>query len=116
MGIQTIQSLEDYSALLEKSVEQPVFLLKHSLVCPISRHSYNEYEKFAQANSDTPCYLIRIQENRELSGHVASETGITHESPQVLMYSQGRAVWHESHHMISEKRLQKTLGGDDLEP
>jgi bacillithiol system protein YtxJ len=38
-----------------------------------------------------------IQENRELSGLIARETAVRHESPQVLLFRDGRVTWSASH-------------------
>jgi len=43
------------------------------------------------------CWEMIIQENRELSGLIARETAVRHESPQVLLFRDGRVTWSASH-------------------
>ena len=50
-----------------------------------------------------------IQEARALSDLVARETGIRHESPQVILFRKGEAVWNTSHHGITAESLREAL-------
>ena len=52
---------------------------------------------------------IVVQETRPLSDLVARETGIRHESPQVILFRNGEAVWNTSHHGITAESLRKAL-------
>jgi len=50
-----------------------------------------------------------VQESRGLSGLVARETGIRHESPQVLLFSSGKVFWSASHGDLGRERLEAAL-------
>ena len=52
---------------------------------------------------------IVVQEARSLSDLVARETGIRHESPQVILFRNGEAVWNTSHHGITAESLREAL-------
>jgi bacillithiol system protein YtxJ len=52
---------------------------------------------------------IVVQEARPLSDLVARETGIRHESPQVILFRNGKAVWNASHHGITAENLREAL-------
>ena len=52
---------------------------------------------------------IVVQEARSLSDLVARETGIRHESPQVILLRNGEAVWNTSHHGITAESLREAL-------
>ena len=52
---------------------------------------------------------IVVQDARSLSGLVARETGIRHESPQVILFLNSEAVWNTSHHGITAESLREAL-------
>jgi bacillithiol system protein YtxJ len=85
---------ETLNRLLLDSKEHPVVLFKHSNSCGISAAAYREMEKLDNVN------LLEIQTARELSQEVATITGIEHESPQVIILKNGKAVWNASHYGV----------------
>ncbi len=62
-----------------------------------------------ETNKEASFREIVVQEARPLSDLVARETGIRHESPQVILFRNGEAVWNTSHHGISVASLRKAL-------
>ena len=77
--------------LISDSKRQPVIIFKHSNACPISARAYREMERLEGVN------LIEIQAAPEVSRDVEKLTGIRHESPQVILMRDGKAVWNASH-------------------
>jgi len=49
------------------------------------------------------------QENGEISQSISKKTGIRHESPQVILFMNGLAVWHVSGWEICERELLKRI-------
>lgn len=86
------QTLDD---LLDASNDEPVVVFKHSTSCPISATAYREMEKF-EGNVN----LVVVQSAREVSLELAKITGIRHESPQVIVLRNRRAVWNASHYAV----------------
>jgi len=109
MIMKPLSSEEDYKNLVELSHNKPVYLLKHSLICPISSAAFREFQLFLRENSNAAGFLLKIQENRGLSNHIAGATGVTHQSPQVLLFKDGKVVWDESHYGISVHSLSDSL-------
>jgi bacillithiol system protein YtxJ len=103
-------SEKDYRTALRESGEGPVFFLKHSTTCGISSGARKEFQRFAAEKGDIPCWEMVIQEDRELSILIAGETGIAHESPQVLLFRNGKASWSASHWDITGENLKAALG------
>ena len=101
--LKKIDTLEQFKDVLQK--EERFFLLKHSLTCPISHAAYEEYQKYANGNSGTATYYLAVQEARPLSNEVAEKFSIKHESPQALLFSNGKAVWNASHWKITASSL-----------
>ncbi|CDQ18327.1 bacillithiol system protein YtxJ [Halobacillus karajensis] len=104
MSHEVIKTKEEFVQVLEQYGE--FFLLKHSLTCPISGLAQEQYQRFMK-ETDVPCFSLYVQEARELSNHIADFTGIRHESPQVLQFKEGEAVWHDSHSAITSEKLNQ---------
>jgi len=85
---------ETLDRLLLDSREHPVVLFKHSNTCGISSAAYREMEQLDNVN------LLEIQSARELSKEIESITGVEHESPQVIVLKDGKAVWNASHYGV----------------
>lgn len=82
---------ETLDRLVNASKDRPVVVFKHSNACPISSRAYREMEKLEDIN------LLEIQTARDLSREIESITGVQHESPQVIILRDGKAVWNASH-------------------
>lgn len=107
--IQKIDDIPALDALIARSNETPVWILKHSLTCPISSQAWSEFQRFAgDAPEDGAVFaLIEIQKARPVSNALAERTGIRHESPQALLFRGGQAVWHASHYGIDRAALRQ---------
>ena len=87
--------IDDRSALdnlLTDSKQQPVIVFKHSTACSISSRAYREMEKL-----EAPVNILEVQTAREISRELANLTGVRHETPQVIVLRDGKAVWNASH-------------------
>ncbi len=79
-------------SLITDSKQKPVIVFKHSTACSISSRAYREMEK-VQADVN----ILVVQSAREISRELATLTGVRHETPQVIVLRDGRAVWNASH-------------------
>lgn len=102
-----IDSIEQFDELVEK--ESNVYILKHSLTCPISHAAYEEYEKFVAEHPEYNSYFLAVQDSRPLSNHIAEKFHIKHESPQAILFLNGDVVWHASHWKITYRSLSKAM-------
>lgn len=105
-----LDTAEALDAAFAASHQQPVFVFKHSLICPISTAAWSRFTNFAHAHAEGAHYLfVEIQNTRPLSNAVAQRTGVRHESPQALLLREGAVVWHASHGGITEATLAEAL-------
>ena len=98
--------IDDHTALdnlLSDSKQKPVILFKHSNACPISARAYREMEKLEDVN------LLEIQAAPEISREVEKLTGVRHESPQVILLREGKAVWDASHFAVNAASVSQAL-------
>ncbi|MCG7379883.1 bacillithiol system redox-active protein YtxJ [Paenibacillus sp. ACRSA] len=100
----------DWQEALQNSEDHPVLILKHSTTCPTSARAYREFMAFVGSNASESkrrmdYHIVKVIESRALSRHIAEETAVIHQSPQVLLLEQGRVIQHTSHGKITKKRL-----------
>ncbi len=100
-----IQTVEEFEQILQ---ENKTFLFfKNSTTCPISHAAYEEFENFVADQDQVPCFYLNVQEAKPLSNHIAEATGVKHESPQALLFKDGKVVWDASHWKITYSSLQE---------
>lgn len=97
---------EEYQQLLIESHREPVLLFKHSTRCPISAGAQARLEEYYNSKSDRHCHRLLVVENRPLSLAVAEYSGVAHQSPQVILFHNGKAVWYCSHSAITPQRIE----------
>jgi bacillithiol system protein YtxJ len=90
--------------LLTDSKQRPVIVFKHSNACSISSRAYREMEK-VQADVN----ILVVQSARDVSRELANLTGIRHETPQVIVLRDGKAVWNASHFDVQAGAVAKAL-------
>ncbi len=109
MMIKDLNSPEQFEEILQTSQQRPVFLFKHSTSCFTSSYAWRIFQKFAASEARPEHWRVLVLEQRALSQHLARQTGVQHESPQVLLLHEGKVVWHDSHEGITANALQKNL-------
>jgi len=90
--------------LLARSHDAPVLLFKHSNACPISAAAHREME-----NVRGDVSVVVVQHSRDVSREVEARTGVPHETPQVFVLRDGKAVWHASHWKITAAAVERAL-------
>lgn len=89
----------EIKTLIEDSRNKPVLIFKHSTRCGISSMAKNRLERNwndKDAESIQTC-IIDLIRYRALSQAIADEFQVSHESPQVLLISQGQCIYNASH-------------------
>ena len=95
---------------IEKSNEVPVLFFKHSTRCSISSMAKNRLETNWDLNDEqvVPVYLDLIA-FRSVSNLLAEKSGVTHESPQALLFKNGEVVYNASHNSIRVEDIANSL-------
>ena len=90
--------------LITDSKNKPILIFKHSNACGISSAAYRELEKLEdQVN------VLEVQSARDVSRELSDLTGIRHETPQVIVFKDGKAVWNASHFEVKAGAVRKAL-------
>jgi bacillithiol system protein YtxJ len=99
-----ITEVESFEELDSRSQHGPVVVFKHSTTCPISAAAYNEMSRF-----DGEVALVEVQGAGKLSKEIETRTGVTHESPQVLVLRNGKVVWTASHWKVKSEAVAQAV-------
>ena len=109
--MKAITNMDGWEECLVASDDKPVWVFKHSTRCPISTAAYEcmqEYE--ANAAGDAPeIYLVKVVESRPISNAIAGTLDVEHQSPQLILMRDRRAIWSASHYHISAKSIARAL-------
>ena len=106
--VQELASRADADAMLEASHDAPVYLLKHSIACPISARGQMEFVGL-EGDQDPPLYAVVVQYARDVSTYLADTLGVRHETPQAILISKGEAVDVKNHGSIRLQSLRDAL-------
>ncbi|HEU4510403.1 MAG TPA: bacillithiol system redox-active protein YtxJ [Pyrinomonadaceae bacterium] len=90
--------------LMTDSKQRPVLVFKHSNACSISARAYREMQKL-----EGDVNILEVQTAREISRELADLTGVRHETPQVIVLRNGKAVWNASHFDVTANDVAKAL-------
>jgi bacillithiol system protein YtxJ len=104
----------DAEAVLQAAVVQsyqvPVLFFKHSTRCSISLMAKRAFEgSFQFTEEQVVPYFLDLLSFRPLSNQLATDLGVPHESPQLLLVKDGKCIYHASHSDIDAAALVKYL-------
>lgn len=90
--------------------EDIVFIFKHSTRCSISVMAKNRFER-EWTTPDFPFQLLYLDllNYRSVSNKIEELTGVQHQSPQLIVVSSGKIIYHNSHNAISAKESIESI-------
>lgn len=103
MSTETLHDLTAWRAALHR--HPLVMLFKHSPICPVSAEALGEWQKFLAARPDVPTLFVDVVGDRALARGLAQECGVAHQSPQAILFRDGKPVWNASHDAITAESL-----------
>ena len=107
-----LTDLGHVNEIIDLSTEKPVVIFKHSTRCSISRMALKQFENEFDLNEKVVSFLLDLIEYRNISNEIASRFGVQHQSPQIILISDGKAVYNASHESIEAAKLVKHLAGN----
>ncbi|MFV8366339.1 bacillithiol system redox-active protein YtxJ [Flavobacterium sp. XS1P27] len=104
-----LTDLGQLSEIIEISNEKPVAIFKHSTRCSVSRMALKQFEnEFNSSDKVTP-YFLDLIAHRDISNEIANRFGVTHQSLQLILIKEGKAVYNVSHSDIDAEELAKKV-------
>lgn len=107
--MQVLSSFEQFEEIQQAWWNRILF--KHSTTCPISANAYRQVEKFEKESGHT-IYLLDVLNTGQSKFLIADALGITHESPQVIVFADGKVIADASHLAVSARWLMKQTQGE----
>ncbi|HEU4496035.1 MAG TPA: bacillithiol system redox-active protein YtxJ [Flavobacterium sp.] len=106
----TLTQLKQLDAIAEESKEKPVAIFKHSTRCSISRMALKNFEReYRLDENEASIYFLDLLSYRQISDEIAKKFGVIHQSPQLLLIKDGKAVYHASHSEINAASLKDQI-------
>jgi bacillithiol system protein YtxJ len=99
-----VTNLEVLEQLFARSHDAPVLLFNNDMSCP---RCIKAYQLVTRLGGDVA--LIDVICAKRVALALAERTGIRHESPQVILLRDGRAVWSASHYEITYGAVRHAL-------
>ncbi|MCR2804167.1 bacillithiol system redox-active protein YtxJ [Paenibacillus soyae] len=111
MTYKEITTIEEWETAFQQSTERPVVLFKHSTTCPVSANAHGEFNNYLGGNpKDNVDYLlVKVIESRPVSNKIAEDTGVKHESPQIIYIDNKAKVWTASHWSVTKAHISAVL-------
>jgi len=89
--------------------DNPVAAVFKAGVCHKTNEMFQHVQSQLEAREDLPLGVIRVVESRKASNRVEEVTGIQHESPQLLLFKEGKAVYDRDNWDITEESIAEAL-------
>ncbi|WP_339658174.1 bacillithiol system redox-active protein YtxJ [Flavobacterium frigidarium] len=106
MDWEPLNHIDQLNEIIAESKDKPVAIFKHSTRCSISRMALKQFEnEFDFPEKVTP-YFLDLIAFREISNDIASRFGVQHQSPQLILIKNGKAVYNTSHSDIDAVALK----------
>lgn len=91
--------------LLENSCSSHQLIFKHSTRCSISSMALRRAEDNLPIQNLSANYLDLIA-FRDVSNYIAELTGVTHQSPQIILIRNKEVIYHASHGSMDWKEIE----------
>ena len=104
-----LQHLGQLDEIVAFSNAKPAVIFKHSTRCSVSRFALKQFEnEFDFPEKVTP-YFLDLIAFREISNDIASRFGVQHQSPQLILIKDGKAIYNASHSDIDAGELKSKV-------
>ena len=107
MNWKNLTTLQDLEKAIEASHNQPVALFKHSTRCPVSFAAKKTVEH--DWDLDIDAYYLDLIAHRDISNAIAEKLGVEHQSPQMILVKNGKAVYDASHAAIDVENMSEAI-------
>lgn len=105
----TLQSEEDWKTVLERSHEKPQLVFKHSTRCSVSVMARYRLQDAVEMTGTVDAWYLDLLAFRPVSDTIAADTGIPHESPQVILLVKGQPVYVATHNSIDPAEIIRAV-------
>lgn len=104
-----LTNLAQLNEIESMSNVKPIVIFKHSTRCSISRFALKQFEREYDLDETVDAFFLDLIEHRDVSNEIAHKFGVYHESPQLILIKNGKAVYDVSHSDISAEALKSKV-------
>jgi len=104
--IHFLTTAEQVDEFLAKNPSAAIF---KAGTCHKTQETFAHVQARLESREDLPLGIIRVVEARAASNRVAERTGIPHESPQIVLFKDGKAVFDRDNWDITSEALAEGL-------
>ena len=105
-----LESADQLEVIASASFATPQLIFKHSTRCSISRFVLADFRAhFTFSENEFGAHYLDLLNYRDISNAIAERFEVQHQSPQLIIIKDGKAVDHASHERINELQLSKFL-------
>ena len=101
-----LQDLSDLENVVVDSQEKATVIFKHSTRCSISRMALKQFENEYSFGGAANLYFLDLIAHRDISNEIATKFGVQHQSPQIIVIKNGKAVFSATHSDIDAAKLE----------
>ena len=105
----SLQNLGQLNEIINESTESPIVIFKHSTRCSVSRMALKQFENEFDLQSKVTPYFLDLLEHRDVSNEIATRFEVQHQSPQLILIKDGKAIYNVSHSDIAVEDLKLYL-------
>jgi bacillithiol system protein YtxJ len=106
--LQLLTTPEQVNDFLKKNPNSALF---KAGTCHKTQETFRAVEEQLGPREDLPIGIVRVVEARPASNHIATLTGIQHESPQIILFKDGQAVFNRDNWDIESEAIAEALEG-----
>jgi len=101
-----LTDLGQLNEIINESTATPVVIFKHSTRCSVSRMALKQFENEFDLSGKIVPYFLDLLEHRDISNEIATRFGVIHQSPQIILIKDGKAIFNASHSDIAAADLK----------
>ena len=102
-----LTDLGQLNEIINESTTTPVVIFKHSTRCSVSRMALKQFENEFNLTSKVTPYFLDLLEHRDISNEIVIRFGVVHQSPQLILIKDGKAIYNASHSDIDALELKQ---------
>ncbi|WP_293892661.1 bacillithiol system redox-active protein YtxJ [Flavobacterium sp.] len=109
VGWRQLTDLGQLNEIVSESTDMPVLIFKHSTRCGVSRMILKQFENEFDLHEEITPYFLDILAYRSLSNEIANRFEVVHQSPQLIVIKDGKAVYNDSHESLDASQLEQFI-------
>lgn len=109
MSWNNLTDLGQLDEIITLSKGKPVAIFKHSTRCSVSRMALKQFENEFDSSDKVTAYFLDLIAYRDVSNEIMNRFGVQHQSPQLILIKDGKAIYSATHSDIDAAVLKSKV-------